>query len=223
MALAKITLLGMYEYLNSEGIDLFSEMTLPAEIDKDILVDSIMLRGAEFEILYSEPQTMRNAIGAWSRKWQHTLTKWAKVLAIEYDPLENYDRRESWSDAKIGNESRKGSRKESGSSSDMAVANGNGTNENQRAAYDSASYSPVEKDINSSQNASSGASVRNASGTDSEDRSNAESSLHEGRTHGNIGVTTSQQMLQSEWDVAKLNVYEEAAELFLTELTIYTY
>lgn len=223
MALAKITLLGMYEYLNSEGIDLFSEMTLPAEIDRDVLVDSIMLRGAEFEILYSEPTTMRNAIGAWSRKWQHTLTKWAKALALEYDPLENYDRRESWSDAKIGNESKKGSRTESGSSSDMAVTNGNGTNENQRAAYDSVSYSPVERDVNSSQNASSGASVTNASGTDSEDRSNAESSLHEGRTHGNIGVTTSQQMLQSEWDVAKLNVYEEAAELFLTELTIYTY
>jgi len=223
MALAKITLLGMYEYLNSEGIDLFSEMTLPTGIDRDILVDSIMLRGAEFEILYSEPTTMRNAIGAWSRKWQHTLTKWAKALAIEYDPLENYDRRESWSDAKVGNESKKGSRTSSGSSSDMSVSNGSDISENKRAAYDSSSYSPVEKDENNSKSSSSGASITKADGTDSEDRSNTESSLHEGRTHGNIGVTTSQQMLEAEWNVAKLNIYEEAAELFLTELTIYTY
>ena len=211
MALAKITLLGMYEYLNSEGIDLFSEMTLPAEIDKDILVDSIMLRGAEFEILYSEPQTMRNAIGAWSRKWQHTLTKWAKALAIEYDPLENYDRRESWSDAKTEK------RKNSGSSSDMSVTQGTDETKNNRAAYDSSSYSPVDQVEGKSGSSASGASVQNSEGNA------AESGLHVGRIHGNIGVTTSQQMLQSEWDVAKLNVYEEAAELFLTELTIYTY
>ena len=211
MALAKITLLGMYEYLNSEGIDLFSEMTLPAEIDKDILVDSIMLRGAEFEILYSEPQTMRNAIGAWSRKWQHTLTKWARALAIEYDPLENYDRRESWSDAKVEK------RKNSGSSSDISVSNGTDETKNNRAAYDSSSYSPVDQTEGKSNSSASGASVQKAEGD------TAESGAHVGRIHGNIGVTTSQQMLQAEWDVAKLNVYEEAAELFLTELTIYTY
>ena len=211
MAHAKITLIGMAKWLEDGGDDLFAQMTLPAGIDRQTFIDTVLMRGGEFEILFAEPSTMQYAIGAWSRKWQHTLQKWADVLAIDYNPLENYDRRESWSDAKTG------SRKESGSSSDTAVTNGNSTNENQRAAYDSSSYSPVEKDINSSQNASSGASVTNAEG------SNSESALHEGRTHGNIGVTTSQQMLEAEWEVAKLNVYENASELFLTELCIYTY
>lgn len=211
MAHAKITLIGMAKWLEAESDDLFAQMSLPAGINRQDLIDTIMMRGGEFEVLYAEPSTMQYAIGAWSRKWQHTLEKWSEALAIEYDPLENYDRRESWSDAKTGN------RKESGSSSDTAVTNGNSTNENQRAAYDSATYSPVEKDTNSSHNASSGASVTNAEG------SNSESALHEGRTHGNIGVTTSQQMLQAEWEVARLNVYENASELFLTELCIYTY
>ena len=40
---------------------------------------------------------------------------------------------------------------------------------------------------------------------------------------GNIGVTTSQQMLQSELDIARFNIYEEITDLFLKELTIYTY
>lgn len=223
MALSKITLIGMAKYLEDGGDDLFAQMTLPAGIDRQTFIDTVLMRGGEFEILFAEPSTMQYAIGAWSRKWQHTLEKWSEVLQIEYNPLENYDRRESWSDAKTGNESKTGSRTESGSSSDTAVTNGNSTNENQRAAYDSASYSPVEKDINSSQNASSGASVTNASGTDSENRSNAESSLHEGRVHGNIGVTTSMQLLREQWDVVRLNVYESASELFLTELCIYTY
>ena len=46
---------------------------------------------------------------------------------------------------------------------------------------------------------------------------------HTGRIHGNIGVTTSQQMLQSELDIARFNIYEEITDLFLKELTIYTY
>lgn len=211
MAIAKITLIGMYKYLDMQGDDLFFNLTLPTGMNKQTFIDSVMLRGAEFEVLYADADLMKYSIGAWSRKWQHTLKKWAEALAIEYNPLENYDRRESWSDAKTGN------RKESGSSSDVSVINGESDNENQRAAYDSATYSPVEKDTNTSKNSSSGASVTNAEG------SNSESSMHEGRTHGNIGVTTSQQMLQSEWEVAKLNFYDAAADLFLTELAIYTY
>ena len=60
-----------------------------------------------------------------------------------------------------------------------------------------------------------------SAGNDKE--SEQQSSIHTGRMHGNIGVTTSQQMLEAEWQVAKLNIYEEAADLFLTELCIYTY
>lgn len=223
MAHSKITLVGMYRYLDGIGDDLFSEMILPADIDRQTLIDSIMLRGAEFEVLYSDAGTMKYAIGAWSKKWQHTLVKWANVLKIAYNPLENYNRKESWSDAKAGSEDRTGSRKENGSVSDVAVSNGESKGENFRAAYDTASYSPVDKNTNDYKNNSSGASVSKSDGTESEKKSAQESSIHTGTVSGNIGVTTSQQMLQAEWEVAKLNVYESAADLFLTELSIYTY
>ena len=60
-------------------------------------------------------------------------------------------------------------------------------------------------------------------GSVQDNESEASLNRHKGRTHGNIGVTTSQQMLTQEWEVAKLNVYEEAADLFLNEFTIYVY
>ena len=44
-----------------------------------------------------------------------------------------------------------------------------------------------------------------------------------GRLHGNIGVTTSQQMLQSELDIAKWNIYEQITDLFLNEFCIMVY
>lgn len=211
MAHSKITLVGLYHYLNQINDDLFSELVLPADINRQTFIDSVMLRGAEFEILYADADTMKYAIGAWSKKWQHTLTKWAEVLKIDYNPLENYDRTETWSDAKSANG------KQKGSASDASVMNGSSENEEKRAAYDSATFSPLNKNENKSNNSTSSASVTNA------ETENAESAIHTGNIHGNIGVTTSQQMLSAEWEVAKLNVYESAADLFLTELCIYTY
>lgn len=211
MAHSKITLIGLYQYLDAENDDLFAEMVLPAGMDRQTFIDSLMLRGAEFEILYSDADTMKYAIGAWSKKWQRTLEKWVAVAAMEYNPLENYDRNESWSDAKVANG------KQSGSASDAAVINGKTTNEEKRAAYDSASYSPLNQNTNDSSNNSSSMSQNSA------ETSNNESSGHIGRIHGNIGVKTTQSMYGEEWSVSLLNVYESAADLFLTELCIYTY
>ena len=48
-------------------------------------------------------------------------------------------------------------------------------------------------------------------------------STHHGRIHGNIGVTTSQQMLEAELQLGYWNVYEKITELFLQEFTIPVY
>ena len=85
------------------------------------------------------------------------------------------------------------------------------------AAFDSSSYSPKDQNLGKNKISASDVGVN-----DSEHQGN-ESGLRTGRAHGNIGVTTSQQMLQAEWDVAKLNIYEEAADLFLNEFCIYVY
>ena len=170
MAHSKITLIGMYQYLDHESDDLFSEIVLPTGINKQIFIDSLMLHGAEFEVLYSDPQTMKYAIGAWSKKWANTLKKWADALAIEYNPLENYDRNESWSDAKVSNN------KQKGSSSDASVMNSDSENQGNRAGYDSASYSPVDQNIVNSKNSSSSASMTQAEGSNDE-------SAHQRKSH----------------------------------------
>ena len=57
-------------------------------------------------------------------------------------------------------------------------------------------------------------------GTSATDRSYNSDHNHEGRTHGNIGVTTSQQMLQSELDVQAWNVYQHITDIFCKEMLI---
>ena len=61
------------------------------------------------------------------------------------------------------------------------------------------------------------------SGTIKDEGGETISSSHGGRIHGNIGVTTSQQMLQSELDIARFNLINQITDLFLTELCICVY
>ena len=61
------------------------------------------------------------------------------------------------------------------------------------------------------------------SNTDKEQGEDAYKNVHKGRMYGNIGVTTSQQMLQSELDLALWNLYDQIADLFISEFCIMVY
>lgn len=63
----------------------------------------------------------------------------------------------------------------------------------------------------------------NLQNSNMETRNLASSGKHSGHMYGNIGVTTSQQMLQSELDIAEWNLYEHIADVFVRELCIPVY
>lgn len=212
MSSAKITLIGMYNYDNT----LFDLLSLPEDIDKQTLVDNILLRSGEFEVLYPDMDFLKYSIGAWSRKWQRTFDRWITALNLEYNPLENYDRQEDWTDYRdvSGTESNSSS-----GSSSTSGSTGSTTTHNV-SAYDAGNtYTPRDQDILSGTDSSSGSSSMSGSGSHSLD----DDLTHSGRIHGNIGVTTSQQMLQSELDLGLWNIYEKITDLFLTEFVLPIY
>ena len=209
--MAKITLIGMYQYDNT----LFDNMVLPEGIDKDTFVNSLLLRDGEFEVLYSDYDFLKSAIGLWSRKWQRTFERWLVGLAAEWNPIENYDRYEEWED----------SRKEDGSSKSTGTAKGkddftgSGSNEALKSAYDSASYSADAKNVTDNHNISNSESTTGAESTDKRDID----STHKAHIHGNIGVTTSASMYSEYMKVSEWNLYDHMADLFKTELLVPIY
>lgn len=255
MSSSKITLIGMNQFFISLNDDLFKNLTLPEGIDKSTLTDNILLTGGEFEVLYSNPTAMQNMIGIWSRREQATFERWIAALSIDYNPLENYDRMEHWTDnfdglehtANAGTSSdlehtiNSGSNSSSGSSTSNGTSNttNSDTSELQKSAYDESGYSAYEKTINSGtvsqttsdstttsmQNTTSDTGDRSNQETTSntEDHSTDNNSVHDGRIHGNIGVTTSQQMLTAELDLGYWNLYSKITELFLKEFVIPVY
>ena len=216
MSSSKLTMIGLYEY----DPQIFDNLTLPEGLDKDTLIDNILLRSGEFEVIYPDADFMKFSIGAWSRKWSATITRWVTALAIEYNPLENYDRYEHWTDERDISGSSSGS--ESGSSSGSTGGTTGSTTTNKVSAYDAGNALTTHDQ--SETNGSDSTSNSGEYGSEHSDEHSTDDDLeHDGRIHGNIGVTTSQQMLLSELDLGYWNIYEKITALFLTEFVIPIY
>ena len=299
MSSAKITLFTFAKYMTQHDDDLFSNLSLPEGIIKDTLVENILLRGGEFEVLYSDPRFMQYAIGTWSKKWYRTMQKWLEALAIDYNPLENYDRYESIQDKSektttmdrtlnnqdenvintqdlrtldtdvlntrnlMDEETRDLEDKETRDLTDVTTYDHDTEIEEQVSAYDSSSYQPSKvtynKDSDSDHNTvtldqdgtdtfeHTGKDIFNHTGydntkntgTDRMNRTGTETAVHSGsindaggedafnnhsgHIHGNIGVTSSQDLLMQELSVNEWNIYEHITDLFLTEFVVPIY
>lgn len=181
---ATMSIAGMWNYRN----DLFDNIVLPDGVDNETVIDSIILECGEFELLYSDADFMKMIIGVWSTKELSTWTKLYTACQSDYDPIENYNRYEDWSETASG------------------TGTSNITNTGKVSGFDDVEFA------NQDQTTTAGGS--STDGT----------AAHTGRIHGNIGVTTSQQMLESELAVRpKLNIYNIIADSFKNRFCLAIY
>lgn len=228
----RMTLIGLYNYEQTFERDLFSGLSLPSGYDKTTFVNSLLLEHGEKCVLYTNPEFFKSAISIWSAKWQMELKRIYEALTAEYNPIWNYDRNEDWSDGggrKTTSETNAGHR--ATDSPDFKVeqeTNENATTEHKVSADNSSDYQPDYQDITDG-----GKNTATTSGKTQNlaERSNSKttdqelnSSKHKGHIWGNIGVTTSSQMVESETALRfKNNLYGIATELFANELLIGIY
>ena len=172
MSKLKVSLLALYDY----NPDLFSEMELPEGADGDQIVSNLILETMDRDVLYTDPEFMQHAIGIWSKKKMEEWQLLYDALNIEYAPLDNYDRYEDMTETRNLADDHTETRN---------LANG-GTVTGSTSAYDSNTFQNKDQTVASG---SDTGTVRHA-GTDTGTVRRA------GRIHGNIGVTTSTQMLR---------------------------
>ena len=189
---ATMTLLGLYNY--DPSILSAANLKLPAAVHRNDLLPDLLAQAAAFELLYPEPETLKMVLRSWTT---HRLPVWeriAKAAALEYDPIENYDRREEWTDSGSGMES----------SSDTTGNSGSSQTDSYSAGYNPNALGDPPGMVKQNQENTTGST----SGSVSHSGNNSGTATHSGRVHGNIGVTTSQQMLEQEINIAsRLDVY----------------
>lgn len=225
--MATLSLLGLYHANNA----LFSGLVLPEGIDAETMIDNLLLETAELEVLFANPYFMQNAIRAWSRKELPVWDRMWKAMQLEYNPIENYDRIEEWSDERKANRSDTDSTRSAssteGTSTSTARENGTTAGEKAVTAYNTSTFSPTERDTvddtrtrtGETEDSTTISGSVNRSGGMSEDETNK----RHGRAHGNIGATTTQSMLRQELSVAEFNVIDFIIQSFKRRFCLLVY
>lgn len=203
MSKATLSLLGLYQYDNT----IFNELVLPEGMDKQLYINNLLMETAEMEVLFSNPATMRSVIGIWSSAHLNSWAKMWNTTKLEYNPIENYDRQEDWTDNNKTNSKVQ--------SKDVGTGKNHSTDISKAAGFDSGNLVTSGQNDNDSNNEST--QIGNSEGNSNEELK------HTGRVHGNIGVTTSQQMIEEERRVADWNMYEYLIDKFKQQFLLLVY
>lgn len=206
---ATLSLLGMLQV--SPDLIGSTNFPLPTGLQHEILDPLLLAETAELEILYPEPTTLATVIKAWATARGPAWGRMEAALAAEYNPIHNYDRSEEWSEERVGENNRQGTNDRGSSSTTAGTDSASLTSD--RAGYNSAAANAP-----SSKDTSSGSSTTTVTGSQDdsweEAGTNAESSSRSGHVSGNIGVTTSQQMIEAELELRRLDIYRLIVQEF---------
>lgn len=234
-----MSVFGLYNFNNN----LFNKMVFPSDFtqdNKDTTIANILSECAELELLFPDWDFLNTMIGVWSKLEFPTWERIYKASLKEYNPIENYNRTEietietDKSETHSGNDVQKASGTDGLSITSSNTENHSGTDVNQNSvtAYDANTlYVHDKSELTHGESISSGGTTgtTNTYGktdtfTHGEKIVNDDSITRENHTTGNIGVTTSQQMLSQEVEIAPLlNVMKIITESFKERFCILVY
>lgn len=233
---------GLYNYDNT----LFDGFDVPEGLVKQIAIDTILMRTRELEVLYPDFNYMKTRIAIWSSRYQINWKKLYDTTVLEYNPIENYDRMEDWTDT--DDETSTSARDNTINRTDKSTLDktntvkSTSTNEimnsvnvtDQNTAFN-AGLADHAKQITDGDTTENGTITNTETGkdtneqtgktTENENVNGGRTGRHTrvGRAHGNIGVTTSQQMIQSERELVVFNLYDVIAESFVETFCLMVY
>lgn len=198
-----LSITGMYEYDNT----IFNGLTIPDGIDKNALINEICLQCAELEIVYPNIDTMKLAITVWSISNAKTWEKLYNTMNLVYNPIWNVDAHEN---------------ETFGQGKTHELTHGlqdkrtvDLTNVDSVQGFNSSTWSESHK--------------LEQDGTDTHDYSGKDTiseRIDNGTTKtrtGNIGVTTTQKMIQEERDIAEFSIINYITQSFKERFCILIY
>lgn len=232
----RITLYGMIQYDKT----LFDGVVLPDGLNRDILINEIISRSGDLFPYYQSPPMLKINISYWFLRRRYDFEQMYKALTATYNPIENYDRHET-SSRNYTNSGRDvterkykdvNRREDTTTLGTQTTTISGGESTEYVSAYNTNEYANRNKTDNSSNGTTSNSGEDkyvNSTNTSADDNSivnygavRDETALL--RAHGNIGVTTNQEMISAEEEMrTKYDLYAMIAELFEREFIVQIY
>lgn len=224
MSHSTMSLPAIYEYAkNVENIDIFENLSVPASMDRDTLIYWILHRSMPFEVTYPNAAYLHFAIGTWSKVHERTIQKWVDALALKYEPLHNYDRTEEFTESGLESKGRDNKTGSTSISSNRDNTKTDTDTTSQVSPFDSSTWNNTDKTTTGSETGTTSSAMQRLDGTEKEQENKVDSRQHKLRAFGNIGVTTSMQLIESELELDAWNLYEHITDLFLDEFCVLLY
>lgn len=189
--MAMLSIMGLYNYDNT----LFDNLAVPEGVDRETVIDNILLETAELEVVYSNFDFLKAIIGRWSKTMEYRWNTLFKTTTLEYNPI--------WNKDGVITETETVGRETTGS------GNNDTTTQLGVAAYNSSAFENSEK--------TTGHGEFESVAKDDTDRDWRRTE------QGNIGITTTQQMIKEEREVAGFSIYDIIASDFKQKFCILVY
>lgn len=206
---------------------IMDNFTVPDGIDRRLALDTIYQRCGLTPLYHPDPAWLKFYVGRWCSKNAKTWEELYKTTILDYNPIYNYDRTEETTDTRSGtrtlSEDTSSNTKQNGDTS--VTDTSSDSSEHTLSADNSDSYEPGYKDVSSRQDtqASESSNRVDVTGDRAVDETTGETYSHKLRAYGNVGVTTTQEMLEAQRKVVRYNIYNEIADSFKDEFCLYIY
>lgn len=175
---------------------IFDGWQLPIGVDLDHLKSAVLYECSGLELTLPNPDIFKVCTASWCLRKNRAWTRALDAMKASYNPIHNYDRTETHSENESGS---------SGHNGELSS-----TSTETTAAFNSSNYSPKSKVENGQESESSATYGRTAA--------------HTITAKGNIGVTTSQQMVRDEIELSPdLDIYRIITQDFKKEFCVMVY
>lgn len=229
MAQSMLSLLGMYQYDNT----ILDNLVLPEALEskRSVIKDNLLMESAELEILFPDFSMLKYAIGVWSQKELPVWQELYDTTQYDYNPIWNKDGtfaeletrnlagKETRNLAEAETRNLAGGNQESGS--------GSGTTENDVFGYNSetaAHESKVTESNSYSRNSSSTQTgTINNTDTGTIDNTDTGTIKRERTEQGNIGITSTQELIEKQRAVVEFNIMDRIVKDFIRRFCILVY
>ena len=213
-----MNLQNLVDYCQWQGIDIFENCTVPAPLDIEMVKNEIMKKCGLLRPVYGEPEVFKALTKMWFDSNQWNFDHLVKIINAEYSPIENVYESDHYTTQHSGTDKRALGGKDIDTLSGTDTVTDGSSTTHEVSAFNSSGYQPSSKDSNSGDIDTKYGKKDTLEFGKTDDFTHGHLETYDRLRHGNIGVTTNDQLILEELSMLeKFNPYDWIAAKFERE------
>ncbi len=213
-----MNLQNLVDYCKHIDIDIFEDCTVPEPLDIDMVKNEIMKRCGLLRPVYAEPEVFKQLTKMWFDSNQWNFDHLVKIITANYSPIENVYESDHYSTKHTGTDKRAYGGKDIDTLSGTDTVTDGSSTQHDVSAFNSSGFQPSSKDTNSGDIDTKYGKKDTLEFGKTDDFTHGHIETYDRLRHGNIGVTTNDQLILEELAMLeKFNPYDWIAAKFERE------